>query len=54
MFVGHMSTLKIIDKHRVLFTRHYMLKKKKTNGLIGLQGRKELKGNFGLFNDVTI
>ena len=29
MFVGHMSTLKIIDKHEVLLTCHLKVKKKK-------------------------
>ena len=52
MFVGHMSTLKIIDKHEFLLSCHLKVKKKKinkkTNGWIGVWRRKELKDNFWL------
>ena len=34
MFVGHMSTLKVIDKHEVLLTCHLKVKKKQMGELV--------------------
>ena len=55
MFVGHMSTLKIIDKHEVLLTCHLKVKKKKKNKWVNwCMEEKRIEGQFLTFNDIII